>query len=117
MRELLAVRREPRIPPVGYSLARSTDVLPSRVIQSMGFADAVCHRAWHVRQRAVRGHGHLRAARTRGRHEPLDRRDGRADRLEADRIEGHREERALLHVEEMPASRSPRVGEASPLGT
>ena len=68
-----------------------------------GVARGSTHAAWHVRQRALRENVHLRAARTRRRHEPFDRRRGRAHRLEADGIEGHREERALLDVEEVAA--------------
>ena len=84
-------------------VARSTDVLPSRVIQSIGCGRRR-GRAGHVHERAVRGHGQLRAAGdARIRGDALERRHRRADRLEAIEIEAHREERALVHVDQVAA--------------
>ena len=80
-------------------VARSTDVLPSRVIQSMGLAAVAAAPGTH-NERAVRGHGQLRTAgsRVRWRRPRVPAR--RADRLEAIEIEGHGEERALVHVDQ-----------------
>ena len=94
--------------------ARSGDVLPSRVIQSIGVRHATAPTAGHVDQRAVgreRPLAHRRQLVIR--RDALNRRHRLADRLEAIEIEAHREERALLHVDQMPAFASLRRGKAA----
>ena len=101
-RQLLAVRREPRIRPVGFRRAEHRRLAVAR--HPVDRVRGRRGRAGHVHERALRGHGQLRAAGgTRTRGDALERRHRLADRLEAIAIEAHREERALLQVDQMPA--------------
>ena len=111
-RQLLAVGREPRIRPVGLRRAKRR-----RLAVARHPVDRVGHRRAprRARTRACRREENASCAPPYGRvrGDALERRHGLADRLEAIEIEAHREERALLHVDQVPAFASLRRGKAA----